>query len=438
MAPPGSYREALGRKATQGMLGVRRRLRVAWQRVLRTANVSLPASFAADIATELRRSNTRSHDVLCLPIIDWRFRFQRPQQLMRQYAQHGHRVFYVSQDFLLAAPLAVERIENNVYGLKLPADAGRKAFEEPLSETDVQGMADGVLQLLAEGMIDKAVLVVQHPFWAELAEQLRERFDWPIVYDCMDDHAGLRRQTGWMLDLERRLVQMADLTVATSDRLAEKVAPQSHRVALVRNGVDYEHFAETRPAPLAGEDIIVGYYGAISHWFDGRLVADLALLHPDWRFELVGNTFNSDLRPLYRLPNVSLLGEKPYADIPRQMAHWHCCIIPFLRNELTEATNPVKVYEMLAAGMPVVAVDLPELRPIAEANLIELADDAAGFAEKIAKLLAAQTPAVSAARRQFASRNTWEERFREMSAAVAPLALAPCALAKRVEILRAG
>lgn len=423
ITPSGGYRESLGRKLVQTAIGARRRLCTAYQKVLRAASVSFPPSISAAVAGSLYSRKTATHDVLCLPMVDWEFRFQRPQQMMRQYARHDHRVFYVAKDFLLASPLAVEQIEDNVYGLRLPADAARKALEEALSETDVRGMANGVAMLHAKGMIGNAVLVVQHPFWAPLAERLRDWFGWPIVYDCMDDHAGLRPEVDCMLGMEQRLMQVADLTVATSDWLLRKVTSKSRRVALVRNGVDYEHFAGTKPAPQVGEDVVVGYYGAIAHWFDSRLVADLALLRPDWRFELVGNTFSSDLRPLHRLPNVSLLGEMPYADIPRQMARWHCCIIPFLRNDLTEATNPVKVYEMLAAGMPVVAVDLPELRPIARANLIELADDAVGFSQKIAKLLSAQTPALSAQRREFARRNTWEERYREMSAAVTPLAL---------------
>jgi hypothetical protein len=77
---------------------------------------------------------------------------------------------------------------------------------------------------------------------------------------------------------------------------------------------------------------VVGYYGAIAHWFDARLVAELARLRPAWRFELVGNTFSSELGPLGGLCNVSLLGEMPYAELPRRLARWHCCIIPFLRN----------------------------------------------------------------------------------------------------------
>ena len=334
--------------------------------MLRAANVSFPASLPA-IVDALPSDR---HDILCLPIIDWRFRFQRPQHIMRQFASRGHRVFYLSQEFLLATRAAVALLERNVFDLKLPADAAN-AFQGVLEGDDVRGMADGVASLRAAGMIRNAMIVVQHPFWLTLAEELRERFGWPIVYDCMDDHAGLRRQGGCSPDVETRLVQTADLTVVTSDRLLDKVASQSRRAALVRNGVDYEHFAAAEPAPPAGENVVVGYYGAIAHWFDARLVADLAKLRPDWRFELVGNTFSSDLRALHRLSNVSLLGEMPYAAIPGRLAQWHCCIIPFLRNELTEATNPLKVYEMLAAGMPAVAVDLPELRPIAAANLID-------------------------------------------------------------------
>ncbi len=435
LAPPGSRRESLGRKIVQGViLGARRRFRIAWQRTLRAAGVSLPPL----LPPRPQSPGVCPYDVLCLPIIAWGFRFQRPQQMMRQFAQGGHRVFYLSQDFLLVRPLVVAEIERNVYGLRLPADAASKAFDDALAHSDVRGMADGVACLHAAGILRQVVVVVQHPYWTPLAGELKSRFGWPIVYDCMDDYARLRRQPAGVTDLEDNLVQMADLTVATSDRLLARVAPRARRAALVRNGVDYGHFARAEPAFVSGTlrvppaaDVVIGYYGAIAHWFDARLVAELARLRPAWRFELVGNTFSSELGPLAGLSNVSLLGEMPYAELPRRLARWHCCIIPFLRNELTEATNPVKVYEMLAAGMPVVAVDLPELRPIAAAGLIELADDAAGFARKIESLLAVQSPAASAARREFARQNTWQERYRELSAAMAPLECSrhtPCAV----------
>ena len=118
----------------------------------------------------------------------------------------------------------VAEIERNVYGLRLPADAAKKAFDDALAESDVRGMADGVARLHAAGILRQAVVVVQHPYWTPLAEELQARFGWPIVYDCMDDYAGLRRNVAGTLaesdagrhsvdsDLEDRLVRMADLT----------------------------------------------------------------------------------------------------------------------------------------------------------------------------------------------------------------------------------
>jgi glycosyltransferase involved in cell wall biosynthesis len=400
------------------MRSAHRRLRIGWQKVLRAGHLSLPASIPAEIARKLERGPTGSYDILCLPVFDWTFRFQRPQHLMRQFARHDRRVFYVSHEFLLASPVSVGELETNVFGIRLPADASRNVLERTFSDKDAAIMAEGVTRLRAASKMNSAVIVIQHPFWTPIARMLKTRFGWPIVYDCMDDYAELYRQGGPLLDIERELLRSADLVVASSELLRQKTAAVSQQVALVRNAGEFEHFATVEPALPSGGNVVVGYYGAIAHWFDSRLIAELAKMRPNWRFELIGNTFTADLRSLRNLPNVQLLGEIPYADLPSNLARWHGCVIPFERNELTEATNPVKVYEMLAAGMPVVAVDLPELRPIAQAELIELADDAEGFAYKLEKLLAAQSPEKIATRRAFARQNTWESRFTEMAAAI--------------------
>ncbi|MCE5267987.1 MAG: glycosyltransferase [Planctomycetaceae bacterium] len=435
LAPPGSRREALGRMIVQGVLvRARRSCRLVAQRAIRTMRISLGPRFSHK-ASQTLSTRATSYDVLCLPIIRWDFRFQRPQQLMRQFASDGHRVFYLSDDFLLARPLAIAEIEQNIYDLRLPADASTKAYRGLLRDGDVQRMADGVARLHEANALRQTVIVVQQPYWTPLALELRKTLGCPIVYDCMDDHAGLRREDS-LSNLEEQLIRSADLTVATSDRLMAKVAPLARRTSLVRSGVDYDHFAsvagndvETRECAstqqATAQSLTIGYYGAIAHWFDARLVAELARLRPDWRFELIGNTYSANLEPLKGLPNVQLHGEMPYAQLPRCIARWHCCIIPFVRNPLTEAANPMKVYEMLAAGMPVVAVDLPELRPIAAAGLIELSNDASGFANKIETLVAAQSPVRIAACQEFARQNTWSARYREMSAAIAPLIPSP-------------
>lgn len=306
------------------------------------------------------------NSVLCLPIIEWDFRFQRPQQLMLQFAKHGYRVFYVSAK----AKTTTEKAPN--------------VFEVPLSE--VPG---------AE------LIVVQHPKWAALARQLGGR----VIYDCMDHIAGFTTEA--RNDDERRLMESADLVVVSSAALEQEARKHAKNVVVIRNGCDYEHFAKTPRA--GGPRKVIGYYGAISDWFDVPLVAQLAKRRPEWDFLLIGSTYGADVLPLGELPNVTLAGEKPYAELPEWLGVMDVCIIPFRRNPLTEAANPVKVYEILAAGKPVVSVPIPEVAILAP--LVRLASDAKEFEREIEEALDDHDVEP---RRAFAREQTWEKRFEEL------------------------
>src|SRR5262249_2811215 len=180
-----------------------------------------------------------------------------------------------------------------------------------------------------------AVCFVQLPFWHPVASAARDRLGWPVVYDCMDYHAGFGTNRPEMLEQEERLRREADLVVTSSDYLEAAARPDNPNVLLVRNGCDFEHFAGV-PAERAGTPTI-GYYGAIAEWFDSGLVADLAQRRPDWRFVLVGSTFSADLERLSRLKNVELVGEVPYGQIPAWLSKFDVTILPFRRTPLTEA-----------------------------------------------------------------------------------------------------
>src|SRR5262249_44503722 len=139
---------------------------------------------------------------------------------------------------------------------------------------------------------------------------------------------------------------------------------------------------------------------------------------PGWRFELIGSTLAGDISPLRDVPNIRFLGERHYSALPSLIAEWDAFIIPFRRVPLTEATNPVKVYEMLATGKPVIAVALPELIPIAGDGLIRLAENAQDFAVAIERELQLLDPALIERRRSFARGNTWHARYLELAAAI--------------------
>lgn len=412
LAPRGSRRERLLLAGEQALRRLKRQCRglAVGLRARRDYRRSAP-----------RPVDPSAHAVVCLPMIEWSFRFQRPQQLMRQFALRGHRVYYAANHFHRGTAARRRPVEPNVFETVLPGDPTANVYHQRPSPADTDRMADALSRMRETQGLGSAVVVAQLPFWTDLALRLRDLHGWTVVYDCMDDHAGFHDNTEAALEAEARLVAQADLVAASSDRLYQHVSQRARHAVLIRNACEYDLFAsvETTPRP-PGAAPVVGYYGAIAEWFDGDLVAGLARLRPGWRFELIGSTLAGDVSMLDRLPNVGLLGERPYADLPRLVAGWDAFVIPFKRVPLTEATNPVKVYEMLATGKPVVAVGLPELVPLADSGLIALGDDAPSFAAALDALLTptAADPALIEARRAFARANTWAARHQELSQAI--------------------
>lgn len=349
---------------------------------------------------------TDAHDVVCFAICEWDARFQRPQQLMSLFAAAGQRVFYVSPHFRRDGPsCSITLKRRNVYeitlrGKELNVNAHR------LGDDARDLLMEGLDALRNEASLGPTAAIVQLPFWWPLARLARERFGWPVVYDCMDFHAGFSTVRKAMADQEDELLAEADAVVASSASLEQHALRRRKDVVLLRNAGDYEHFAKTPRANNARP--VIGYYGAIADWFDSALVADLAERRRDWDFLLIGSTYGADLSRLARSPNVSLPGEEPYESLPEWLGRFDVAIIPFKRTKLTEATNPVKVYEMLAGGKPIVSVPIPEVAALAP--LARLASNAEEFEREIAAALANPDEGIDA-RRAFAKEHTWERRF---------------------------
>ena len=131
---------------------------------------------------------------------------------------------------------------------------------------------------------------------------------------------------------------------------------------------------------------------------------------------LLGGVFGVDVDRLKALPNVSLLGQQPYATMPQYLYHFDVCLIPFKVNPTTEATDPVKLYEYLSAGKPVVSVALPELEPYRD--LLYLASDADDFLGQLDRAVAEDDPDLVQRRRQFAARHSWTDRYQRIHTAL--------------------
>jgi GT2 family glycosyltransferase len=236
----------------------------------------------------------------------------------------------------------------------------------------------------------------------------------------MDEHSGFSTNNPLVAEsLEKELIDKSDLVIVTARQLYEKL--KATHPLLIPNGTDYAHFSHL-PAPGKVGHLarpIIGYYGAISDWFDVAGVAYAAAQKPDWNFVLIGHTFGANLAPLATLPNVHLLGEQPYQELPAYLADFDVCTIPFRRIPLTEATNPVKFFEYISSGKPVVARRLPELEPFAD--LAYLYDTAEQFLACLEQALAESDTMLRQKRQMVAQANTWEARYMALTQAIAKL-----------------
>lgn len=349
--------------------------------------------------------------IVCFPVIDWELRTQRPQQVLSRLAARGCSVLYLRNDFRRgrgAEPTSL--LPSQVVGLRLPGPAGLTIYGAP----PPPALVDAWIEALEPHVLGDApiptVALVQWPFWTSLALEARRRWGWPIVYDCIDDHSTFTGTRPDVVALEQRLVGSSAAVITTSRGLLAKWDGSAKRCLYVPNGADVEHFAPAESPRRSGARTRprIGYIGALANWFDAELVRAAALAYPDWQFELIGMDSGADLRPLSHLRNVRLAGEVPYDDLPAMLHRLDVTMVPFKVNRLTTASNPVKVYEYLAAGKPVVSVCLPELEQFGDS--VYLARDREAFVRLIGVALKADSPEQNRARISLARANDWSYR----------------------------
>ena len=184
----------------------------------------------------------------------------------------------------------------------------------------------------------------------------------PIVYYCCDDYAGLGKKLNPKIPyFERMLSEEASLIFYVSDILGQKF-PENKKIFL-DHGIDVDLFTQSyqRPEDLPLGKPIAGFYGSISHWVDLELIYECAIQLRHWNFVLIGPK-NITLKKLEQLDNVFYLGIKPQESIPAYSQHWNVGMIPFIRSDLIDACNPLKIKEYLLTGNPVVSIDIPALQ----------------------------------------------------------------------------
>ncbi len=268
---------------------------------------------------------------------------------------------------------------------------------------------------------------VYHPGYGDAVAKMRKKL---LVYDCVDDYPSFptyRDNPDWIRLREERLCRCADLVFCTSRALYERRRGYNpENTYLVHNVGDAEHFNaaldEELPIPpelaeLRERGPVIGFVGAISDYkLDLELVLEVARARPDWQIALIGPVGmadpGTDVAAAQEAPNVHLLGYRAYADLPAYIKGFDVATIPYRISHHTEAVFPIKFFEFLATGKPVVITPLPALEDYW--GKVEVASSADAFVEACAKALAEDGDEARDARLALAAQNSWPKRIGEM------------------------
>jgi glycosyltransferase involved in cell wall biosynthesis len=254
------------------------------------------------------------------------------------------------------------------------------------------------------------------PASAPVSGRLGEEF---VVYHCVDEFSAFSDTNGrHIAEMEEQLLRRADLVITSAERLRENKARVNPNTVLVRHGVDFNHFVKAcDPATKIPADIanlpgpIFGFFGLVADWVDLEAIAATARAHPEGSVVVIGKVApDTDVSVLRAERNVHMLGRKAYSELPGYCRAFDVALMPFKVNELTLNANPLKVREYLAAGLPVVSSDIPEVRKV---GLCKLATSTEDFVRKVDECLA-EGAGPSRERAERIRHESWEAKVEEI------------------------
>jgi glycosyltransferase involved in cell wall biosynthesis len=382
----------------------------------------------------------RGLDILCIGAADWHTDLLTNQQHLLKRAAEHNRILFVESLGLRRPQLAARDLRR----------MGRRLRDglHPLREVDGLHVLSPVVVPLHTNRAVRAInteLLTRYCSWAvrkvglhkpvlfsfvPQAEVLVDRLELSrILYYTDDDYpakAGIDAES--FLAAERRFARRADVILASAPELVTRMGTLNNNVLYAPNVADTRLFAqalESGPidaelAELPGPRIV--FIGAIlAAKIDLDLVVKLARLCPHWTFAFVGPVGPGDPKTnvdaLRQLPNIHLLGHRPYEQLPAVLRGADATIVPYLLDGEMRSVFPMKTYEYLAAGRPVISTPLETLDDVPEVIKAGTADE---FAARLQEAMETDTDTLRAERSQLAQSHSWESRLDQIADALGP------------------
>lgn len=269
-----------------------------------------------------------------------------------------------------------------------------------------------VRKRLAELQMHSSIMVITAPNACDYIGKCAES---RVVYYCVDDFSewpGLEKNL--VLAMEEQLLEKADVFIATSQALCEKMTNSKKDVTLLTHGVDVKFFTEL---PISEHRLLadipqprVGYFGLFDERSDQQLLQQVAQGLPNVSFVITGSVI-TDISILEKLPNVYFTGSVDYSELPAIAKGFNVCMLPYQLNDLTHAIQPLKIKEYLATGRPVIATPMREVLNL-DAH-VAIASSAEEWAAVIQQQIGKDVNAAAASRAAFIAGESWQVKAKQ-------------------------
>lgn len=368
--------------------------------------------------------------IVCLSTQDYGDLWTRKQRFMNMFAEDGHRVLYIESQWhwltyckrfsgQILRPLRFlskpRRQKGNLFVATPPLLLPFHQMLKPVAI--VNNLMLGLwLRWTTRriGIVDS--LVYSYVPYSHLA--IRVLGSKKVLYEKVDDLAAakglVRRST--VESLEKQLLKMSQLVIVTASRLKSLMNGKHESIHVIPNACEIEHFNREKTAiePQRLRAIPhprIGFVGMLAYWIDLDLIKAIAAAKPEWQFVFIGPV-SVDVSRFDALENIHFVGRVPYDYLPSYMDAIDVFINPYKRDDIAESCSPLKVFEYLAAGKPVVSVAMPEVMRFVP--FVKIADSPESFITRIAELLKMtdmERRKLSTQLRALVKNDNWEDRF---------------------------
>ena len=355
-------------------------------------------------------------------------RWARKQMFAYHLAQRGAKVVYFteSRQSLRKWPL-IHRKHERLYLVDVPL-IGPCRLHGRLAPPCEKAAELILLAVLWKLRIRRATFLAYQPQNVRLSLRIARYIGKTLLcYDYTDDWSEFFRKNAHeknrVLEDDKWALTAADIVFAVSAKLFEKARQFNPNSYLLPNATSFENFHKAMlPGPIAADiggigQPLIGYVGKITTWrIDFDLLRYIAENRPNWSFVMIG-PFNPDVHEMVAqfddLANISFIGPREYWKLADYMRAFSACILPHKTDNLTEAMDPIKLYDYLATGKPIVATAVREADKFR--GVIEVCDGQAAFLAALDRVVNEPEADVDRERRlSLARANSWEQRVDEL------------------------